>query len=230
MSAEDAPKRVRADAERSTARILEAAQSVLAGDPNASLERIADAAGLARATVHRRFSSRKALHDALVADIGERYRQAVLQARVATAPPLVALHRLAQVVFELKVSHRFAVELASDEECGPVLSGEVREGIELLFRRLREVGAITAEDPLWCRQLMMAVLHAVHVMPPDSPALGCAGAGTGVGQAGVGQAGAGVDGAGVDGAGLEGEALSGARADLLVETLTRALGGGATAG
>lgn len=197
MSAAGTPKRVRADAERSTARILEAAQAVLAVDPNASLERIADAAGLARATVHRRFTSRKALHDALVAHINDRYLQAMAQARVATAPPLVALHRLAELVFELKVSHRFAVELTSDG-CEPLLSGEVGDGIDLLFDRLREAGAITAEDPAWCRQLLLAVLHGIHQLPPDSPALGAP----------------------------DPDAVAAARADLLVSTVTRALGGG----
>lgn len=194
MNQAGTPKRGRADAERSTARILEAAQTVLAVDPNASLERIADAAGLARATVHRRFSSRKALRNALVVHINDRYLQAMAQARIATAPPLVALHRLAELVFELKVSHRFAVEVASDND-RPLLSGEVGDGIDLLFDRLREAGAITAVDPAWCRQLLLSVLHAIDQLPADSPAL----AGTNADPAA-------------------------ARADLLVSTVTRALG------
>lgn len=45
MSADAGPRRLRADAERSTARILAAAEEVLAVDANATLERIADAAG-----------------------------------------------------------------------------------------------------------------------------------------------------------------------------------------
>jgi AcrR family transcriptional regulator len=196
MSAPGTSKRVRADAERSTARILEAAQTVLAVDPGASLERIADAAGLARATVHRRFSSRKALHDALVEHVNDRYLQAMTQARVATAPPLVALHRLAELVFELKVSHRFVVELSSDG-CGPLLSGAVGEGIDLLCDRLRDAGAITAEDPAWCRQLLLSVLHGIDQLPPDSPALGAPDTG----------------------------AVAAARADLLATTVIRALGG-----
>ncbi|BCJ50130.1 hypothetical protein Asp14428_16050 [Actinoplanes sp. NBRC 14428] len=78
---------MRADAERSTARILKAAEVVLADEPGAPLERIADAAGLARATVHRRFSSRKALIDALTAQLNERYLLGLKQARVDSAPP-----------------------------------------------------------------------------------------------------------------------------------------------
>ncbi|HEY9379181.1 MAG TPA: TetR family transcriptional regulator, partial [Jiangellaceae bacterium] len=48
---------LRADAERSVRAILEAAERVLADDPSASMEQIAEAAGLARITVHRRFAS-----------------------------------------------------------------------------------------------------------------------------------------------------------------------------
>ncbi|WP_254896761.1 helix-turn-helix domain-containing protein [Amycolatopsis sp. Hca4] len=87
MSAAAGSRPLRADAERSTARILAAAEEVLAVDANATLERIAEAAGLARATVHRRFSSRKALLEALTGVLNERYVCGLEQARVATAPP-----------------------------------------------------------------------------------------------------------------------------------------------
>ena len=45
MGGNSAPRRIRADAERSTTRILAAAETVLAVDGAASLERIADAGG-----------------------------------------------------------------------------------------------------------------------------------------------------------------------------------------
>ncbi|MDG4862728.1 helix-turn-helix domain containing protein, partial [Streptomyces sp. T-3] len=59
------PRPLRADAERSVRVILEAAERVLAADPAASMEHIAEAAGVARTTVHRRFANRQALVDAL---------------------------------------------------------------------------------------------------------------------------------------------------------------------
>ncbi|WNV85737.1 helix-turn-helix domain-containing protein [Umezawaea sp. Da 62-37] len=169
------PRRVRADAERSTARILEAAVAVLAVDPNATLERIADAAGLARATVHRRFSSRKALLEAMTDQLNERYLLGMKQARIETAPPVIALHRLAERVFELKISHRFAIELAADPNTlKPLLSHEVRDGLDLLFTRLHAAGAITATSPTWCRQVFLALLHEVDALPAGSPELGTA--------------------------------------------------------
>ncbi|HWC79681.1 MAG TPA: TetR/AcrR family transcriptional regulator [Pseudonocardiaceae bacterium] len=172
MSAEIRPKRVRADAERSTARILAAAADVLAVDPNATLERIADEAGLARATVHRRFASRQALLDALTEQLNERYLGGLDQARVDTAPPVIALYRLTEIVFDLKLGHRFAMELTADARTGfPALSPEAAAGLDLLFTRLHEAGAITAASPAWCRRVYLALLHEVDRLPADSPDL-----------------------------------------------------------
>ncbi|MGV9849104.1 TetR/AcrR family transcriptional regulator [Streptomyces sp. NPDC003442] len=165
MGGNSPSRRIRADAERSTARILEAAETVLAEDANASLERIADAAGLARATVHRRFASRTALLDALAGQLTERYLLGLSEARVKTAPPVIALHRLTEIVFDLKLSHRFAVQLTS------ALTPAVLDGLDLLFARLRDAGAITVADPAWCRRVYLALLHEVHDLPADSPAL-----------------------------------------------------------
>jgi AcrR family transcriptional regulator len=169
---------VRADAERSTARILAAAEAVLSEDANASLEKVADAAGLARATVHRRFSSRRALVEALTVQLNERYLEAVRQARVETAPPLVALHRLTETVFELKVSHRFAMNVTADPVTDlPTLSPEVEQALDLLFDRLRAAGMVTAAGPEWCRRIFLAVVCEVARLGAGAPDLAGADAG-----------------------------------------------------
>jgi len=46
-------KPLRADAERSIRSILEAAERVLSADPAASMEQVAEAAGVARTTIHQ---------------------------------------------------------------------------------------------------------------------------------------------------------------------------------
>ncbi|WP_328580760.1 TetR/AcrR family transcriptional regulator [Streptomyces sp. NBC_00370] len=200
MSETSHPRRVRADAVRSTARILEAAEAVLAVDANASLERIAEAAGVARVTVHRRFSSRKALLEALSARLNEQYLVALGQARTETAPPVVALHRLTEVIFELKISHRFTMDLNSDALTGrPVLSREAADGLDTLFARLHAAGVITAADPAWGRQLYLTLLCEVGELPADSASLSSAA--------------------------NDPANVAGARTDLLVSTVIGALGG-----
>lgn len=165
MTGTKAVRRTRSDAERSTARILEAAEVVLAADETASLERIADHAQLSRATVHRRFTSRAALLDALAEQLSERYRRGLAEARVDSAPPLFALRRVTEIVFELKLSHRFAIRLTA------ALTPEVLDGLDRLFVRLRESGAVTAADPVWCRRVYLALLDEVNALSADSPAL-----------------------------------------------------------
>jgi TetR/AcrR family transcriptional regulator, mexCD-oprJ operon repressor len=60
------PTQLRADARRNIALILDAAESCLARDPNASMSDIAAAAGLGRVTIYGHFSSRGALIEAVV--------------------------------------------------------------------------------------------------------------------------------------------------------------------
>ncbi len=156
---------MRADAERSTDQILKAAEVVLAADPNASLERIGDAAGVARATVHRRFASRQALLEAMRAGLHERYLLGLEQARVRTAPPLIALYRVTEIVFELKASHPYSISFGLSTE------PEVQDGLDLLFARLCADGTITAPRPAWSRQVYLALMHEVALLPVDAPEL-----------------------------------------------------------
>ncbi|MFI7281388.1 TetR/AcrR family transcriptional regulator [Micromonospora chersina] len=90
-------RRVRAEARRSVAAILDAAIRVLGERPQATMEDIAAAAGLSRQTVYAHFPSR----DALVAAVFRRMTDEVLAAldaaRLDEGPAAAALLRLLDV-------------------------------------------------------------------------------------------------------------------------------------
>src|ERR687897_3249851 len=87
-------RRRRADAERSVARILDAAVDALASDPEASMAEIARRAELVRATIYVHFPTRESLLEAVT----ERAIAEVTQAMAAAEPdrgdPAEALQRV----------------------------------------------------------------------------------------------------------------------------------------
>jgi AcrR family transcriptional regulator len=87
-------RRRRADADRSVARILDAAVEALATDPEASMAEVARRAGVVRATVYVHFPTR----DALIAAVTERAMTEVTEVIAAAEPdqgdPAEALQRV----------------------------------------------------------------------------------------------------------------------------------------
>jgi AcrR family transcriptional regulator len=104
---------LRADAERSVRAILEAAERVLAEDTGASMEQIAEAAGLTRITVHRRFANRQALLEALAVSAKQQLIDAIDEARPDSAPALVALYRVTANVLRVKSTWQFSLSHAT---------------------------------------------------------------------------------------------------------------------
>ncbi|MFF2940766.1 TetR/AcrR family transcriptional regulator [Streptomyces niveus] len=160
MAEQKKPKPLRADAERTVQTILTAAERVLSANPAATMEQIAEAAGVARTTVHRRFATREALVDALIAWATRQFHEAVVNASV-TAPPLVTLYQVTANVLRVKINWGFAMSgtAPQDPEVARV-HADVLERCHALFLRARHSGVLRPDaDLLWVRQVYYALIH-----------------------------------------------------------------------
>lgn len=95
----------RADARDNDARILRAAARVLADDPGATVQRIADEAGVVRLTVYRRFPHRDALRRAIFEAAAVEATRVIEDATTRDPDPVTALRTL--VVAMTGIAHRY---------------------------------------------------------------------------------------------------------------------------
>ncbi|MFC4947712.1 TetR/AcrR family transcriptional regulator [Pseudonocardia sp. GCM10023141] len=111
--------------------IIDAAVGVFSERPAAALGDVADAAGVARSTLHRYFADRGELIAALVDHAIERGEAALAGASIDDGPPAAALRRLTRSYFEI----------------GPLMvllsSGKLEGGDDSLWARLE-----SADDPM----------------------------------------------------------------------------------
>src|SRR5689334_7481985 len=96
-----APKRRRADAERSIASIVEGALEALASDPDVSMAEIARRAGVVRATIYMHFPTREALLDAVMEHATGFVAQATREAEPDRGEPQEALERVLLATWQL---------------------------------------------------------------------------------------------------------------------------------
>jgi TetR/AcrR family transcriptional repressor of mexCD-oprJ operon len=89
-----APKRRRADAERSIASIIDGALEALASNPDVSMAEIARRAGVVRATIYMHFPTREALLDAVMERATGLVAQAIREADPDRGEPTEALERV----------------------------------------------------------------------------------------------------------------------------------------
>jgi AcrR family transcriptional regulator len=156
-------RRRRADAERSVARILDAAVDVLASDPEASMAEIARRAGVVRATIYVHYPTRESLLEAVT----ERAIAEVTQAMAAAEPdrgdPAEALQRVLAVAWrELGRFHALVgintrlpqAELRRRHR--PVLAL-----LQPLIERGQRAGTFRSDVPAaWHLSILLALIHA----------------------------------------------------------------------
>jgi AcrR family transcriptional regulator len=158
-----APKRRRADADRSVAAILDAGLEALASDPDSSMSEIARRAGVVRATIYVHFPTRETLLDAVmersVADVAEATRGA----EPRRGEPVEALERVLRATWrELARFHALlAINIArlSAEELRrrhlPVLAQ-----LQPLIERGQKQGVFRSDVPVaWHLAIIRAIVH-----------------------------------------------------------------------
>jgi TetR/AcrR family transcriptional regulator, mexCD-oprJ operon repressor len=116
-----APKRRRADAERSIEAITNAALEALAGDPDVSMAEIARRAGVVRATIYMHFPTRESLLDAVMERSVAQVAEATRSAEPERGKPKEALERVllatwrqlsqAHTILQINISRLPAAEL-----------------------------------------------------------------------------------------------------------------------
>src|SRR6188472_499499 len=159
-----APRRRRADAERSVAAILDAGLEALASDPDSSMSEIAGRAGVVRATIYVHFPTRTALLDAVMEHAVDQVVEAMKRAEPARGQPAEALERVLLATWrELARFHGLlalnTARLSAEElhrRHVPML-----DQLEPLIERGQREGVFRSDLPIaWHLAVIRAIVHA----------------------------------------------------------------------
>ena len=155
-------RRRRADAERSVARILDAAVDTLASDPETSMAEIARRAGVVRATIYVHFPTRESLLEAVTRRAIAEVTQAMAAAEPDRDDPAVALQRvLATAWGELG---RFHALVGINAHQPPAelhrLHRPVFAFLQPLIERGQHTGTFRSDVPAaWHLSMLLAITH-----------------------------------------------------------------------
>jgi TetR/AcrR family transcriptional repressor of mexCD-oprJ operon len=162
-TAPGAPRR-RADAERSIARILDAAVDALAGDPDASMAEIARRAGVVRATIYVHFPARETLLDAVTHRAIAEVAEVIEAAEPHRGDPADALARVVAASWRRLGRYHALVAINTQQHGHDALRqrhASVLAVLEPLIERGQADGSFRADVPVaWHLSMVMALIHA----------------------------------------------------------------------
>ena len=154
---------MRADARRNVERILAVTTELIASEPGASMEKVAAAAGVSRATLYHHFRSRDALIDRLTdQSIGE-VTVAVAAARPAEDASPEAMERVLRAAWQVIGRYRGLVIVNQRLERADLRArlAPALEPIRALIRRGQGDGAFDPDLPVeWLLSTVIDLIHA----------------------------------------------------------------------
>jgi AcrR family transcriptional regulator len=140
-------RRRRSDAERNIDAIVVAALRVLAERPTASMQELAEAAGVHRATVHRHFATRDDLLHAVRRRGLDELKALVDDPALSSGSPDVAIERLTRAALELGDRRRLYRVATLFDEASEQRAAELRRPLVALFARAQDAGAVRRDYP-----------------------------------------------------------------------------------
>ncbi len=159
-----APRRRRADAERSVAVILDAALEALASDPDASMAEIARRAGVVRATIYVHFPTRDSLLDAVMDHAIAEVAEAISATEPARGGSSEALERLLRASWRKLDRFHSLVTINTARLSKKELHRRhlpVIKHLAPLIERGQQAGVFRAHLPVaWHLAVILAVVHA----------------------------------------------------------------------
>lgn len=160
MSENKPVRRRRADADRSRTAILTAAIALLDDHPDASLERIAEAAHVTRQTVYAHFASRDVLLNAVLDELTAETMTAIDALDLDQGPALDNALRLVDLAWQMFERHPLLLHVpataSQDARHDPVT-----DRLDRVIRRGQRAGEITRHLPApWLVTALIALGHA----------------------------------------------------------------------